>query len=230
MNPKITIIIPVWNGEKYVEQAIASVLQQDYDNKEVIVVNDGSTDGTEKIIQRFGKQISSLPQENRGLGASRNAAIQIATGSYLAFLDHDDLWTPSKLTEQMAALLASGQDPLVFSHVEQFLCPTLSAEEAKRIAIPQTILPGHIAGTLLISKSRFAQIGPFLEEKKLLGEFIEWYLRAVEKKIPILLLDTVAHHRRVHQDNMGRRNLSRRGDYLRILKAGLDRRRGLVPA
>jgi glycosyltransferase involved in cell wall biosynthesis len=222
---KISVIMPIWNGEKYAKEAIASVLNQDYPEKEVIVVDDGSTDQTAALVRQFGSLVKMVTQENKGLGASRNAAMQVATGEYFAFLDHDDIWTPRKLTQQMHALLISRNDPLVFSLVEQFICPTMTDEERKRVFVQPGALPGYIAGTLLLSKSRFEQVGPFLEEKKLLGEFIEWYSRALEAEVPILMLDEVTLYRRIHQDNMGRRDLSRRGDYLKILKASLDRRR-----
>lgn len=224
----ISVIIPVWNGEKYLRESIESALSQDYPDKEVIVVNDGSTDRTQEVIEQFGGRIRTLTQENKGLGASRNAAIQIATGEYLAFLDHDDRWASSKLTLQMRAMLASEEDPLIFSYTKQFICPTMTEEESQKVIVNQDALPGYIAGTLLISQKRFHQIGRFLEEKKQLGEFIEWYLRALEQKAPILMLDEVTLYRRIHQDNMGRRDLSRRGDYLKILKSSLDRRRALI--
>jgi len=224
--PKISVILPVWNGEQYLAEAIDSVLAQDYANKELIVVDDGSTDNTSAIIEKYAPHIRSITQINSGLGASRNSAIRIATGDYFAFLDHDDYWTKDKLSLQMQAL--TKDDPLIFSHVKQFICPTLSKEERNKLLVNESPLPGYIAGTLLISRERFFQIGPFLEERKLLGEFIEWYLRAHELNIPMHMLPQVLLHRRVHKDNMGRRDLSRRTDYLRILKASLDRRR--IPA
>lgn len=222
---KVSVIIPVWNGEKYIEEAVCSVLEQDFAEKEVIVVDDGSTDRTPQVLSRFRAQIRLLTQENRGLGASRNAAIRMATGEYFSFLDHDDRWAPGKLSIQMKAMLASCDDPLIFSHVEQFICPTMGEAEIEKLGLFQKILPGHIAGTLLISRARFEEIGPFLEERKQLGEFVEWYLRAFEKKIPMHMLPLVTLFRRIHQENMGRRDASRRGDYLKILKASLDRRR-----
>ena len=226
MDRKISVILPVWNGEKYLAEAIESVLGQDYPDIELIVIDDGSTDNTQKIIERYRNQILSFAQENRGLGASRNLGIARSSGSYLAFLDHDDRWVNRKLSVQMEAMLASdAQDPLIFSHVQQFICPSLSEEEKKRLSVNLSILPAYFAGTLLMSKKRFHQIGPFVEQKQL-GEFVEWYLRALELKIPIQMLKDLTLHRRVHAHNMGRqKELYQRTDYLRILKASLDRRR-----
>jgi len=226
MSKKISIIIPVWNGEKFLAETIESALNQDYEEKEVVVVDDRSTDRSQEVISQFGNQIRSIfSQENRGLGATRNRGVQIASGTHLAFLDQDDLWGKMKLTLQMREYLASEkEDPLVFSYAEQFVCPSLSAEERKKIAIKQQTLPGYIAGTLLVSKKRFTQIGYFFEEK-MIGEFIEWYLRALELKVAIKMVNEVLFHRRIHQSNMGRQtNLFNRSDYLKVLKASMDRR------
>jgi glycosyltransferase involved in cell wall biosynthesis len=220
---KISVIIPVWNGEKYLAESIESALSQDYPNKEILVVNDGSTDGTQAIIDRFGTKVRSLFQPNRGLGAARNLGIRASTGAYLAFLDHDDIWTKSKLRMQMDQMDAS--DPLVFSHVKQFLCPSLSEEERSKLVVNQEELPSHFAGNLFISKQRFLQIG-FFFEKKTVGEFVDWYLRALDAKVPIVMLPHLCLHRRVHQNNMGRqKELYGRTEYLKILKNSLDRRR-----
>lgn len=225
----ISVILPVWNGELYVKEALSSVLAQDYPLKEVIAIDDGSTDKTAEILESFCDKIRFFRQENRGLGASRNRAIQQAHGEFFAFLDHDDLWAPQKLSLQMEALSASHGDPLVFAHVEQFVCESLSEEERKKVSYKQGPLPGYIAGTLLLSRKRFFDIGPFKEERKMLGEFIEWFLRAKEKNVPTLLLPDLLYHRRLHKDNMGRRDAARRGDYLKILQESLVRRREKAP-
>lgn len=227
VSPKVSIIIPVWNGEKYLGEAIESALAQEYQDKEVIVVNDGSTDQTHLVMAKFGDRVRCLHQENRGLGASRNAGIQVSTGTYLAFLDHDDLWEKTKLSQQVETVLLDGKDPLLLSHVKQFLCPTLTEEEKSRIRIDTAEQPGYFAGTLLLSRDRFEEIGYFVEEK-ILGEFIEWYLRVTEKKIPTLMLEETMLYRRIHQENMGRqKERYSRTDYLKILKASLARRRGI---
>jgi glycosyltransferase involved in cell wall biosynthesis len=220
---KVSIIIAVYNGEKYLREAIESALTQDYKNKEILIVNDGSTDSTQTIVESFRSQIRSIEQSNQGLGAARNTGVRAATGEYFAFLDHDDFWETTKLSDQMAFI--NGEDALLFGHVKQFICPTLTAEESRRLSVNEEIVPGYFAGTLLVSKKRFLQIGPFFE-KKSVGEFVDWYARALEAKVPILLLPKLVLHRRVHNHNMGRQKEDyNRLEYLKILKNSLDRRR-----
>ncbi|HSX10695.1 MAG TPA: glycosyltransferase family A protein [Chlamydiales bacterium] len=225
MSEKISVIIPAWNGENYLAEAIESVLAQDYENKEVIVVNDGSTDRTKEVIASFKNLVRSMTQENKGLGAARNSGIRMATGNYFSFLDHDDLWEKDKLTTQMREMIQFlDEDPLIFTYARQFFCPTLSEEEKKKLSIPNAILPGISAGTLLISKKRLRQIGPFVEEKAG-AEFVDWYLRGVELKVPVKTIDKIAMHRRIHTSNMGHQpSLSNKTDYLKVVKASLMRR------
>lgn len=229
MSPKISVIIPVWNGAKYLEETITSVLDQTYENIEIVVVDDGSTDNSQELLLKFKHQITTVPQENKGIGTARNTGVKNATGDYLAFLDQDDLWTKNKLTLQMQEMLkTSEEDPLIFSQAKQFISPDLPEEERIKIALPNVTLPGYVAGTLLISKKRFLQVGYFFEER-MIGEFIEWYLRAVELKAPTKMLNEVTFHRRIHLTNTTRQTeLFSRTDYLKILKASLDRRRALA--
>src|SRR2546422_3447261 len=102
--PSVSVVIPVYNGERYLADAIQSVLDQTYQNFEVIVVDDGSTDGSAEVAQRFGEAIRYVHQANGGACKARNTGIAVARGVYLAFLDHDDLWLPDKLAAQVAYL------------------------------------------------------------------------------------------------------------------------------
>jgi glycosyltransferase involved in cell wall biosynthesis len=104
--PRISIVIPVYNGENYMAQAIDSALAQDYPDFEVIVVNDGSTDGgaTDRIARGYGSKIRYISQENGGVGAALNTAIGAMTGSYFSWHSHDDLYLPNKLSHQVAIL------------------------------------------------------------------------------------------------------------------------------
>jgi len=107
----------VYNGRATVGRAIQSVLAQDFKSSEIIVVNDGSTDGTERVLEGFGSKIQVKSQSNLGVAAARNTAVAASNGDYLAFLDADDEWLPSKLSRTVSALKERPDAVLAFSDV-----------------------------------------------------------------------------------------------------------------
>lgn len=101
--PRVSVVIPTFNRKGFLKEAIESVLRQTYKDLEVIVVDDGSEDGTEEVITAYGdKRIKYVWQPNRGPSAARNRGAAMAGGEFLAFLDSDDLWTPRKLEKQVS--------------------------------------------------------------------------------------------------------------------------------
>ncbi|WP_018878409.1 glycosyltransferase [Thioalkalivibrio sp. ALE28] len=99
--PRVSVVMPAFNTAAYIAESIDSVLEQDYPNLELIVVDDGSTDGTVEIIRGYGDQLTLLTQQNQGAAVARNAGIAAATGEYIAFIDSDDIWLPGKITAQV---------------------------------------------------------------------------------------------------------------------------------
>ena len=99
--PRVSVIMPAYNTAQYIGDAIDSVLNQDYPNKELIIIDDGSTDGTVDIIRRYEPAVTLLTQKNQGSAVARNAGLDAARGDYVAFLDSDDIWLPGKLTAQV---------------------------------------------------------------------------------------------------------------------------------
>jgi teichuronic acid biosynthesis glycosyltransferase TuaG len=119
-SPLVSVIIPVYNAEKYIEQTIHSVLNQTFQDFEIIVLNDGSKDSSGQIIRRLqqeDKRITYIPKSNSGVSDTRNMGISKASGKYLAFLDADDLWKPDNLGEKIRALEQTGKK-WVFSDLE----------------------------------------------------------------------------------------------------------------
>lgn len=99
--PKVSVIIPTYNRVSFVVKAIDSVLAQTYDNYEIIVVDDGSTDNTREVLKKYGNRIKYFHQDNSGVSAVRNKGIIQSTGQWIAFLDSDDEWLPEYLSNQM---------------------------------------------------------------------------------------------------------------------------------
>ncbi len=226
--PGISVVVPVYQGEAFLAEAIESVLRQTLPAAEIIVVDDGSTDGTALTAARFGSAVKYEYQAHGGIGAARNRGIGASQMEYLCFLDADDFWSADKLALQVAVLDAVPAPDLVFGLVQQFRDPRLSSELKARIQCPDEPMPGLLSGTLLVRRETVFRVGLFDTQWRS-GEFIDWYLRATELGLTTLVLPQVVLHRRLHASNHGLREREARGDLLHILKASLDRRRATPP-
>jgi glycosyltransferase involved in cell wall biosynthesis len=114
--PLVSVIIPVYNGEKTIQETIESVLNQTFIDLELIVINDGSQDATLKLVERIqDSRINVFSYPNAGQSTSRNRGIALATGEYISFIDADDLWTPDKLEAQLKALQANPKAAVAYS-------------------------------------------------------------------------------------------------------------------
>jgi glycosyltransferase involved in cell wall biosynthesis len=223
-HPLVSVIIPVYNCELYLAEAIESVLNQKYRPIEIIVVDDGSTDDSAKVAKRFNSSARYFYQAHSGASAARNRGVGLSKGKYLAFLDADDIWIEDKLTLQMAVFKSNPGVDFVFGHVQQFISPELDKNHKNKIYCPAEKIPGFSAGAMLIKRESFVHVGAF-ERNWQIGEFINWYIRAKEKGLTSFMLPEVILKRRLHADNMSIRGRDSRTDYVRILKASLDRRR-----
>lgn len=219
----VSVVIPVHNGEKYIEEALRSVRAQTTPAEQVIVVDDGSTDATARIVAAFS-DVEYFQQEKSGPGAARNLGISHASGDYIALLDADDLWLPRKLELQLAASKDNPQAQLFFGLTEQFISEDLSPEERENLVVSTEAVPGYIPSNFFVSKENFSKVGSF-ETGWAVGEFISWYLRGVEADFSSFMVPEVLTRRRVHTTNMGISRRDARSDYVRIVKASLERRR-----
>lgn len=120
MTPSMSIVIPVYNGEKYIKETISSIQNQTFDNYEIIIVDDGSIDNTKKIILDNFKNIRYLYQKNSGPSKARNKGIRSSKGTYIAFIDSDDLWTEDKLAVQFHFLEKHRNIDMIFADMEMF--------------------------------------------------------------------------------------------------------------
>src|SRR5262249_80289 len=105
--PKVSVIIPTYNCARFIGEAVRSVLVQSFRDFELLVIDDGSTDNTEEVIQPYRRELIYLAGPNRGAAAARNAGLRIAQGDLIAFLDADDLWHRDKIKEQVALMDAN---------------------------------------------------------------------------------------------------------------------------
>ena len=220
----VSVIIAVYNDERYLAEAIESVAAQTYQPIEVIVIDDGSTDDSAGVARHYGSNVQYFYQPNRGLGAARNSGVDLAKGDYIAFLDADDIWMKDKLMLQMAAFQGNPGLDFVFGYVQQFISPELDEKHKSNIYCPAEKMPGYIAGTMVIKRESLIYAGAF-DTQWQIGEFVDWYIKAKEQDMKSFMLPEIVLKRRLHTDNMGIRDRDSRTDYVRILKASLDRRR-----
>lgn len=222
----ISCIIPVYNGEQFLKEAIDSVLAQSYRPIEVIVVDDGSTDGTAGVARGHGDEINYLWQTNSGPAAARNLGISVAKGEYLAFLDADDLWHPEKLAIQMARFEARPELDICLSHVEAFAThksPTIQNHVPKGDCV--IVVAPYTTCSTLVRRSLVDRIGQFNPHLKF-GEDTDWFLRVSNSGAVIEIIPKILVYARLHGNNMtGDSNVVSRDELLRRVKKSLDERR-----
>ena len=222
--PLVSVIIPVYNCERYLAEAIESILSQTYQPYEIIVVDDGSTDNSAAVAKSFGSVVKYCYQTNSGSAAARNHGIHLAKGRFFAFLDADDIWIEDKLKRQIAAFINDAELDVVFGYVEQFYSPELGESIKQKIKYPPQPIAGYHPGTMVIKRESFNRVGQF-ENHWELGEVFEWHIKAKEQGLKSLMLPEIVLKRRLHNTNKGISKRQLRTNYVRILKASLDRRR-----
>jgi glycosyltransferase involved in cell wall biosynthesis len=220
----VSVVVAAFDAERYLGDAIESVLRQTRPPVEVIVVDDGSSDGTSQVAHGFGRAVRCVRQSRSGIGAAVNLGIALSCGEQLAFLDADDLWTENKLALQVDALESAAHLDMVFGHAQQFHSPELTDQQRFRIRLHADPVPGIHRGTMLIRREALERVGPFAT-RWTLGEFIDWYARALDVSLSSSVLPEVIMHRRLHMDNSGIRDREARSDYVEILRVVLNRRR-----
>jgi glycosyltransferase involved in cell wall biosynthesis len=185
--PLISVIIPAYNAEAFIERAISSVKAQDYPTLELIVIDDGSTDATGVIVKKHS-DVHYCHQENAGVSSARNKGVDCSSGEFLSFLDADDIWQPEKLSLQLAALRQEPAADYVLSY--------MFVDAPVELTLPEEIHRGLVAlpypMSLLISQQEFSRVGGFNPELRIC-EDTDWLFRArdlglVEKVLPMPLV------------------------------------------
>lgn len=225
---RVSTIIPVFNNEKYLAEAVASVAAQTDVDQEVWIVDDGSTDDTLALARRLAAEAHPLPihvltQPNQRAGAARNNGAAHATGEFLAFLDSDDVWTPGRLRLMLGAFADDPTLDIVFGHVQQFISPELTEAERQVFVCPPDPMPGLHPGGALIRRAAFERSGGFDTQLRH-GEIIDWIVRLRESGLKERLLPDVVFRRRIHGGNNILKPAAHT-DYLRIVQMTLARRR-----
>lgn len=219
----VSVVIPVLDGDKYLGAAIDSILAQTAGAAEIIVADDGSTDGTAAVAQGYaGVRYDFAPHE--GGAQALNRGIALAGRPLIAFLDADDVWLGDKLAAQLAVVNAQPEVGLVFGHMVQFVSPELSEADRARWAVSPEPLPGRSMSALLARREVFDRVGALATDLRT-GWFIDWSMRAKDLGIVDAMLPEVVVRRRIHGMNLGLRDPDGRSDYLAVVRRNLARRR-----
>ena len=183
---KVSAVIPTYNAAPYIAQSVDSVLAQTFAPCEIIVVDDGSTDDTARVLAPYGEKIKYIYQKNQGEPAARNTGIRAATGDYIAFLDADDLWVPEKLELQMQYVAAHPECAMVYTDMMTFDQHGI-VDPSVKVRFNITFPSGNIfralfyetlfgSGSVVFRKSCVDTIGYF-DESFLIGSDYEMWLR-----------------------------------------------------
>ena len=225
---RVSTIIPCHNGERYIDETIRSVLHQGGEGLELIVVDDGSTDRTPELVRAFGGDVRYVRQPHGGASRARNLGIELATGQALAFIDADDLWTDHALSRMVAKLESDPSIGMVVGQMEQFVSPELPPAARLEFRFSPDPVPARMCGTVLVRRAEFERVGGFAPELAS-GEFIDWLARAEHLGVKTATVEAVVLRRRLHRSNHGVVRRDARQDYLRVVKAALDRKRAAAP-
>ncbi|BAQ61473.1 glycosyltransferase [Geminocystis sp. NIES-3708] len=221
-NPLISVIIPAFNAEKYLKDAIESVIKQNYQPLEIILIDDGSTDNTAKIAKSF-QNIKYIYQENSGPAIARNNGIKIAGGDYIAFLDQDDLWTPNKLSLQINYLKDHSDISYVLGQQKIFLESGIEKPKWLKQEYLETITPAYLLSALLTRKSIFNQIGYFDSSYKH-GNDSDWLLKTIDARLSMYIIPEIVLLKRIHDANQSHNIEEMKSDVLSFLRASIQRK------
>lgn len=220
---RISAVIPVFNGEGHLREAIDSVLSQSRAPDEIIIVDDGSVDSTPEIIASYAPAIRCYRQENRGAPAARNRSLEVATGDAIAFLDSDNRWTPGRLKYLETELQSMPEVDIVVGLVEMRDQRGNGFDESERKSL-STAHRLNQMDSMLIRKHVFKKIGPF-DERNRYSDDMEWYMRAREENIQFHMLPITTVVYRLHAENLSRNTDDSRHSLLGVMQRSIDRRR-----
>jgi len=215
----------MFNSRRFIQDAIRSVRLQSYSPIEIIVIDDGSTDGSVNLIRSI-EGIRYSYQNHSGVASARNMGISKASGSFIAFLDADDLWDKEKIDMQIRLFNKDHELDCLFCRLENFFDPNSQ--------LPSWLDPAHFSAekfksmkslsTMIVRTEVYERVGLF-DTKYRSGEDIEWFTRLKDTGIRTFFMPEVLVSRRLHDSNLSYQKNFKQKDLLKVLKASIDRNR-----
>ena len=224
--PAVSVIIPVFNGESYLNQALESIIQQNYTPLEVIVVDDGSTDGSGAIARSF-PGVRYIQRNHQGVAHAWNAGVAAATGDLISFLAQDDIWSRDKLQVQVRYMQEHPEVDYSVAHMKCFLEPGCPHPPGFRREQLEAEVVGRIPETLAARRSVFDIVGLFNTDLTT-AQDVDWFARAKDGGLTMGILPEVLLFRRIHDENFTFTAPARKisGNLLKALHNSIHRQRG----
>ena len=222
--PKVSVVVPTYNSAQYISETINSIIAQTYHNIEIIIVDDGSTDNTKKIIEELPCDVRYFHQPNDGPASARNRGVKDVSGEYIAFLDVDDLWPENNLNLLLNAIEKNMDSDVVRGYAQ--LIRNTETGEVEFIGNPNNSFSDYI-GAGIYRREAFEKVGLYDPTMKF-GEDTDWFNRARELNINIKRLDEVTLFVRRHSGNMTEGKSLIELNALKVFKKALDRERNSI--
>ncbi len=223
---RVSCVIPVYNGARFIGEAIESVLgQQGCRQVEIIVVDDGSTDSTQDVVSRFSAHVSYVHQPNGGSASARNTGIKRSSAEFVALLDADDLWLPEKVAKQLARFREMPKLAICTTHMRNFWAEEVAHEVALLEDDRLTEVQPNLGSAFMARRSLFDTVG-MLDTNFRHRDVHDLVVRANDSGLSIEVLPDVLVHRRIHDANVSRdRSDAGELELLAIARARVARRR-----
>jgi glycosyltransferase involved in cell wall biosynthesis len=225
--PLVSVVIPTYNSADFLIEAVDSVLGQTWRDFEIIVVDDGSTDGTHESVRRYDDEVRYFYKKNGGPSSARNMGVKQARGRYVAFLDSDDVWEPEKLGVQMRFASEHPEIKLICTD-SALMGPRGSRQRKLKSDLLGNLFPILYSNsfirtsTVLMEKACFQTVGYFDERYRSAEDYDLW-LR-VAKRYPIAYINQPLVRYRKHEDNVSLDKITLRHNALTVLRGHYDRR------
>ena len=194
---RVAVVMPAWNAERYIEEALGSILDQTVPPAVIVVVDDGSTDGTARLAASVDASVRVIRRRHAGIGAARSAGIAATTSEFVALLDADDVWLPRKLERQLAVMDAHPATDAVFCHIEEFSDPVDVPPPGVRL--PMGTVAAALTSAALLRRRLLDRLGPFATTP--VGDWARWWAQARAQGVQEEFVPEVLTRRRLHATN-----------------------------
>lgn len=221
MLPKFSIIMPIYNAENTLEEALSSVLSQLTEHDELIAVDDASADNSLALLKQLNDPRIKIIEhaKNQGIAGARNSALPYVSGDYVAFMDSDDVWPEGRHRKVLEVIKA--EDPEIISgQIAHFYCPSLSEIECLKYKCHET-KHACIPGSVVFKRSMIE--GRCFDTSLKAGEFIDYMSRTKAVEHQHVRLDQVFLKRRIHRNNTTLRERQSQVDYLKVIRNHMKR-------